>query len=232
MATPKRGPRLGSGPAHQEMILANLASDLFRHGRVRTTVAKAKTLRPYAERLITKAKRGDLHARRQVLSKLRDRDVVAYLFEDVGPRFADRDGGYTRILKLGPRRGDNAPMALIELVEQGEEHGDDVIEESKQGRMRGMFGRRRRRAVQPDAATGTLVDDLVDEDEDADLDDEQVADAIAQATGQRPDLATADADAEGDEPAGDDEDDDAVARADTEDDDESDAGAEDDPKNA
>lgn len=188
MATPKRGPRLGAGPAHQQLMLSNLASDLFRHGRVKTTVAKAKTLRPYAERLITKAKQGDLHARRQALSKLRDRDVVAYLFEDVGPRFADRDGGYTRILKLGPRRGDNAPMAIIELVEQGVEHGDDVIEESKQGRMRGLFGRRRRQR-QPEAAGAALFDDFADEaEEEEELDDEQVADAIAQATGQRPDL--------------------------------------------
>lgn len=116
MPAPKRGPRLGGGPAHQRQLLANLASDLFRHGQIRTTLAKAKLLRPYAERLLTKAKRGDLHARRQVLADLRDRDVVAYLFEEVAPRFADRDGGYTRILKLGPRKGDNAPMALIEQI--------------------------------------------------------------------------------------------------------------------
>ncbi len=126
MPTPKRGPRLGGGPAHQKHMMSNLASDLFRHGRIKTTEAKAKTLRPYAEKLITKAKAGDLPARRQVLSKLRDRDVVAYLFEDVAPRFADRNGGYTRILKLGPRAGDNAPMAIIELVEQGERAGEDV----------------------------------------------------------------------------------------------------------
>jgi large subunit ribosomal protein L17 len=142
MPTPKRGPRLGGGPSHQKQILANLASDLFRHGRVKTTLAKAKTLRPYAERLITKAKVGDLHNRRQVLAKLHDRDVVAYLFEEVAPRFADRSGGYTRILKLGPRPGDNTPMAIIELVVQGAESGDEVIEDAKVSRSRGLFGRR------------------------------------------------------------------------------------------
>ncbi len=175
MPTPKRGPRLGGGPAHQKLLLSNLASDLFRHGHVRTTEAKAKTLRPYAEKLITKAKQGDLHARRQVIAKLRDRDVVAYLFEDVAPRFADRDGGYTRILKVGPRRGDNAPMAIIELVERGEGSGEEAIEESKAGRSRGLFGRRRRTSDAPVGAGAPAID--VE-------DDEQVAAAIARATGQ------------------------------------------------
>lgn len=144
MPKPKRGPRLGAGPQHQKLMLANQASALFRHGRIRTTQTKAKQLRPYAEQLITKAKRGDMHARRQVLSKLRDRDVVAWLFEEVAPRFQDRNGGYTRIVKLGPRQGDNAPMALIELVEQAEASGDEAIEEAKRQRSRGLFGRLRR----------------------------------------------------------------------------------------
>lgn len=165
MPTPKKGPRLGAGPKHQKHMLANLARDLFTHGRIRTTHAKARTLRPYAERLITKAKRGDLHARRQVLSTLRDRDVVAYLFEDVAPRFADRPGGYTRILKLGPRPGDNAPMALIELVEQGSDAGEDVIEESKQRRSRGLFGRRRRRGGDDGARTYAGESDLEPDDD-------------------------------------------------------------------
>lgn len=186
MPTPKRGPRLGSGPAHQQLMLSGLASELFRHGRIRTTHAKAKLLRPYAERLITKAKRGDLHARRQVLAKLPDRDVVAYLFEEVAPRFAARDGGYTRILKLGPRKGDNAPMALIELVDRGTGSGDEVIEESKAGRSRGLFGRSRRTGAEAGAAT-TLTDSPEIDVED----DEQVAAAIAKATG----AAAADADA-------------------------------------
>jgi large subunit ribosomal protein L17 len=118
MPTPTRGPRLGGSAAHQKHILANLATELFRHGRITTTQAKARALRPYAERLITKAKRGDLHARRLVLAKLHDRDVVAHLFEAVAPRFKERDGGYTRILKLDPRKGDRAKMALIELVDR------------------------------------------------------------------------------------------------------------------
>jgi len=119
MPTPTRGPRLGGSAAHQKHILANLATELFRHGRITTTEAKARALRPYAERLITKGKRGDLHARRLVLAKLHDRDVVAHLFEEVAPRFKDRPGGYTRIRKLDPRKGDNARMALIELVADG-----------------------------------------------------------------------------------------------------------------
>jgi large subunit ribosomal protein L17 len=125
MPTPTRGPRLGGSAAHQKHILANLATELFRHGRITTTQAKARALRPYAERLITKAKRGDLHARRLVLAKLHDRDVVANLFEVVAPRFAEREGGYTRILKLDPRKGDRAKMALIELVDRDGGAGTD-----------------------------------------------------------------------------------------------------------
>jgi large subunit ribosomal protein L17 len=115
---PPRGPRLGSGPAHQRLMLGGLAAALFEHERVRTTEAKAKALRPVAERLITFAKRGDVHARRQVLRMVPDRDVVHRLFEEIAPRMADRGGGYTRILKLGPRKGDGAPMAQIELVDR------------------------------------------------------------------------------------------------------------------
>ena len=117
MPTPKKGPRLGGSPAHQKAILANLATSLFEHGAITTTEAKARVLRPYAERLITKAKRGDLHNRRQVLSVIRDKSVVHVLFTEIGPRFANRPGGYTRITKIGPRKGDNAPMAVIALVE-------------------------------------------------------------------------------------------------------------------
>jgi large subunit ribosomal protein L17 len=108
---------MGGGPAHERLMLANLASALFEHGRITTTESKAKRLRPYAEHLITFGKRGDLHARRQVLKRLNDKSVVHTLFEEIGPRYANRPGGYTRIVKLGPRKGDNAPMAIIELVE-------------------------------------------------------------------------------------------------------------------
>jgi large subunit ribosomal protein L17 len=117
MPTPTKGPRLGGGPAHERLMLANLATALFEHGRITTTEAKAKRLRPLAERLITFAKRGDLHARRRVLTVVRDKGVVHTLFTEIGPRYENRPGGYTRITKIGPRKGDNAPMAVIELVE-------------------------------------------------------------------------------------------------------------------
>lgn len=117
MPTPTKGPRLGGGPAHERLMMANLATALFEHGRITTTEAKAKRLRPLAERLITFAKRGDLAARRRVLTVVRDKDVVHVLFTEIGPRYQTRQGGYTRIVKVGPRKGDNAPMAVIELVE-------------------------------------------------------------------------------------------------------------------
>jgi large subunit ribosomal protein L17 len=117
MPTPTKGPRLGGSPAHEKLMLANLATSLFEHGRITTTEAKAKRLRPLAEKLVTFAKRGDLHARRQVMTTIRDKDVVHTLFAEIGPRFENRPGGYTRITKVGPRKGDNAPMAVIELVE-------------------------------------------------------------------------------------------------------------------
>ena len=117
MPTPAKGSRMGGSPSHERHMLANLATALFEHGRITTTEAKAKRLRPYAEHLITFGKRGDIHARRQVLKRLNDKSVVHHLFEEIGPRYENRPGGYTRIVKLGPRKGDNAPMAIIELVE-------------------------------------------------------------------------------------------------------------------
>jgi large subunit ribosomal protein L17 len=116
MPTPKKGARLGGSPAHQKLILSNLATALFEHGRITTTEAKARALRPVAERLITKAKKGDLHNRRLVLRTVRDKGVVHTLFTEIAPQFSERPGGYTRITKVGPRKGDNAPMAVIELV--------------------------------------------------------------------------------------------------------------------
>ena len=118
MPTPTKGPRLGGSSAHQRHILANLATALFEHGKITTTEAKARRLRPFAERLITFAKRGDLHARREVLTVVTDKGVVHTLFTEIGPSFAARDGGYTRITKVGPRKGDNAPLAVIELVRE------------------------------------------------------------------------------------------------------------------
>src|SRR3954449_6940247 len=116
MPTPKKGARLGGSPSHQRLIVSNLATALFEHGRITTTEAKARVLRPVAEKLITKAKRGDLHNRREVLKTIRDKSVVHVLFTEIAPSFAERPGGYTRITKIGPRKGDNAPMAVIELV--------------------------------------------------------------------------------------------------------------------
>jgi len=117
MPKPTKGKRLGGSPAHQKAILSNLATSLFEHGAITTTEAKARRLRPFAEKLISKAKRGDLHNRRQVMAVIRDKTIVHVLFTEIGPRYAQRPGGYTRITKLGPRKGDNAPMAVIELVE-------------------------------------------------------------------------------------------------------------------
>src|SRR5581483_4701562 len=144
MPAPTKGPRLGGGPAHERLILGNLATALFEHGRITTTEAKAKRLRPFAERLITFAKRGDLHARRRVLTVVHDKGVVHRLFTEIGPGLADRPGGYTRITKLGPRQGDAAPMAVIELVESVPAAQQVVTEAEQAGGTR--FARRRRPA--------------------------------------------------------------------------------------
>lgn len=118
MPKPTKGPRLGGSSSHQKALLANLATSLFEHGRIKTTEPKARALRPYAEKLITHAKKGELHNRREVMKKIRDKDVVHVLFAEIGPFFADREGGYTRIIKVENRKGDNAPMAVIELVRE------------------------------------------------------------------------------------------------------------------
>src|SRR3954449_2749762 len=176
MPTPTKGPRLGGGPQHQRLLLSNLATALFEHGRITTTQAKAKALRPVAERLITFAKRGDIHARRQVLTVVRDKDVVHTLFAEIGPRFTERAGGYTRITKIGPRKGDNAPMAVIELVE-GATIAQQAVGEAEQARG-SRFARRRRptgatagaaraRAAEAEtaAAVAADVDELVAEEQ-------------------------------------------------------------------
>lgn len=143
MPVPTKGRHLGGSPSHERLMLANLATALFRHDRITTTVTKAKRLRPLAERLITKAKRGDLHARRQVLTVVRDRDVSTKLFDEIAPRYTARHGGYTRIVKTGPRRGDSAPMAIIELVEP--------LTEPPAGRPTPGAGGGRRRAAQQES---------------------------------------------------------------------------------
>jgi large subunit ribosomal protein L17 len=148
MPTPTKGPRLGGSPAHERHIMANLATALFEHGKITTTEAKARRLRPVAERLITFAKRGDLHARRQVLTTVTDRSVVHTLFADIAPTFADRDGGYTRITKIGPRKGDNAPLAVVELVTEEQESR----QQQRRRRARRTQPAARPRRAQPAAA--------------------------------------------------------------------------------
>jgi len=156
MPTPTKGPRLGGSPAHQRLMLANLATSLFEHGRITTTEAKAKRLRPYAEKLVTFAKRGDLHARRQVMTVIRDKDVVHTLFAEIGPRFENRPGGYTRIVKIGPRKGDNAPMAIIELVE-GRTVAQEAVGEAERAR-----GTRFAAGAGAASAAGEVTADSVD----------------------------------------------------------------------
>ena len=162
MPQPKRGYALGSNPSHHRLMLRNLAESLFEHERIRTTEAKAKALRPYAERLITKAKKGTVHHRRQVLGDIENRAVVHKLFDDIGPRFSERNGGYTRILKLGQRAGDGAPMALIELVEGPAVRTGDASEASR--RRRGL--RRPRRPSEETPAAAATDEEAADEDTD------------------------------------------------------------------
>ena len=158
MPQPKKGPSLGSDPKHQRLMLRNLARSLFEHERLKTTETKAKLLRPYAERLITKAKHGTIHDRRQVLSLIEDRDVVHKLFSDIGPRFSERNGGYTRVLKLGSRSGDGAEMAVIELVEEASPGAAAPSEEAS----------RRRRLRRPARRRGAASDAGQTADADAD----------------------------------------------------------------
>ena len=163
MPQPTKGPRLGGSPAHQRLILANLATSLFQHGKITTTEAKAKRLRPYAERLITKAKRGDLHNRREIQKVIRDRETVHRLMHEIGPFFADRNGGYTRITKTVPRQGDNAPMAVIELIAQ-----KTVTDEADRARRVAGSQQRRGAAPSPSAAEATGVAEAAPDETPAD----------------------------------------------------------------
>ncbi|MCW2909688.1 MAG: ribosomal protein [Actinomycetia bacterium] len=159
MPTPTKGRRLGGSAAHQRHLLANLATALFEHGKITTTEAKARRLRPYAERLITFAKRGDLSARREVLTVVTDKGVVHTLFTEIGPQFATREGGYTRITKIGPRKGDNAPLAVIELVQ-----------EETEAKPRRRRGRRPQAAGRPAAAPAGETTEVADADATAEAD--------------------------------------------------------------
>ena len=170
MPTPTKGPRLGGGPAHERLMLANLATALFEHGKITTTEAKAKRLRPLTERLITFAKRGDLAARRKVMTVIRDKSVVHELFSEIGPQYAGRPGGYTRITKIGPRKGDNAPMAVIELVEPMLEQ---VVAEATGATRRAAKERDEEPAAAPDVAEDA-VEDVTEDAAD------EVADEVAE----------------------------------------------------
>jgi large subunit ribosomal protein L17 len=195
MPTPTKGRRLGGSAAHQRHLLANLATALFEHGKITTTEAKARRLRPYAERLITFAKRGDLSARREVLTVVTDKGVVHTLFTEIGPQFATREGGYTRITKIGPRKGDNAPLAVIELVQ-----------EEAEAKPRRRRGRRPQAAARPAAAPSAQAADAADADapvaedaaaEDTAVDDTAVDDTAAEDTVAEDETASDDsADAE------------------------------------
>jgi large subunit ribosomal protein L17 len=175
MPQPTKGPRLGGSPAHQRLILANLATALFEHGRITTTEAKARRLRPYAERLITKAKRGDLHNRREIMKMIRDKSVVHRLIVEIGPFFADRNGGYTRITKTLPRKGDNAPMAVIELVSQ-----KTVVSEADRARRVAGSQQRQQDAAAPAVPAAepgpTAEENTVDEAEGSSATDTEVTD--------------------------------------------------------
>jgi large subunit ribosomal protein L17 len=194
MPKPTKGPRLGGSSSHQKALLANLATSLFEHGRIKTTETKARALRPYAEKLITHAKKGTLHNRREVLKKIRDKDVVHTLFADIGPFYSDRNGGYTRIIKVEARKGDNAPMAVIELVRE-----KTVTDEANRARRAGASKAAAKKAapvaaaaapqaaVEPEAAEGPTVDEaeeaLAEEQTtgeslaDVEAEDEGIADA-------------------------------------------------------
>jgi large subunit ribosomal protein L17 len=168
MPTPTKGARLGGSPAHEKLILSNLATSLFEHGAITTTAAKAKRLQPLAESMITKAKRGDLNSRRQVMKRIKDKSVVHVLFTEIGERYADRPGGYTRITKLGPRKGDNAPMVKIELVEA-------LADSPKAKKTAAKKAPAKKAAEKPAVAE---ADDVEDE-KVQDVQDEKVEDVVA-----------------------------------------------------
>jgi large subunit ribosomal protein L17 len=187
MPKPTKGPRLGGSSSHQKAILANLATSLFEHGRIKTTEPKARALRPYAEKLITHAKKGTLHNRREVMKKIRDKDVVHTLFAEIGPFFSDRAGGYTRIIKVEARKGDNAPMAVIELVR--EKTVTSEADRARRSRAGGDIGSSAgaskkaaapvaaaaapQAAVEPEAAVGPVEEETIEE---VKAEDEAIAD--------------------------------------------------------
>jgi large subunit ribosomal protein L17 len=188
MPKPTKGPRLGGSSSHQKALLANLATSLFEHGRIKTTEPKARALRPYAEKLITHAKKGTLHNRREVMKKIRDKDVVHALFAEIGPHFADREGGYTRIIKVEARKGDNAPMAVIELVQEktvtSEADRARRVKASKASETAAPVAAAAapQAAVEPEAAEGPTAEEVVAEVEETTIEAaEPAAEAEAEA---------------------------------------------------
>ena len=163
MPKPTKGPRLGGSSSHQKALLANLATSLFEHGRIKTTEPKARALRPYAEKLITHARKGTLHNRREVMKKIRDKDVVHTLFAEIGPFFADREGGYTRIIKVEARKGDNAPMAVIELVREKIVTNEANRARASKAAAPVAAAAAPQAAVEPEAAVGPSDDEVQDE---------------------------------------------------------------------
>ena len=193
MPKPTKGPRLGGSSSHQKALLANLATSLFEHGRIKTTEPKARALRPYAEKLITHAKKGSLHNRREVMKKIRDKDIVHALFAEIGPFFADRSGGYTRIIKVEARKGDNAPMAVIELVRE-----KTVTDEANRARRAAASKKAApakaapaEEAVAEEAVTEAPAEETVDEvkAEDAAIEEAQTAEAEAEVETETEDKA-------------------------------------------
>jgi large subunit ribosomal protein L17 len=193
MPKPTKGPRLGGSSSHQKALLANLATSLFEHGRIKTTEPKARALRPYAEKLITHAKKGTLHNRREVLKKIRDKDVVHTLFAEIGPFFADRNGGYTRIIKVEARKGDNAPMAVIELVREktvtSEANRARRASASKKAEQPLAAAAAPQAAVEPEAAEGPTEAESVEavEAEDAGIEAGQDAEAAEEVAEEKAD---------------------------------------------
>jgi len=199
MPKPTKGPRLGGSSSHQKAILANLATSLFEHGRIKTTEPKARALRPYAEKLITHAKKGTLHNRREVMKKIRDKDVVHTLFAEIGPFFADRNGGYTRIIKVEARKGDNAPMAVIELVREKTVTSEATRAAKAAAKKSAPVAAAAapQAAVEPEETVGPEAEDSIEavEAEDAGIADAQTAEA-ADEVAEEADEASAEEQAE------------------------------------
>jgi large subunit ribosomal protein L17 len=199
MPKPTKGPRLGGSSSHQKAILANLATALFEHGRIKTTEPKARALRPYAEKLITHAKKGALHNRREVMKKIRDKDVVHTLFAEIGPFFAERNGGYTRIIKVEPRKGDNAPMAVIELVREQTVTSEANRARRSAGAQKTAAAAAPQAAVEPEATEGPADEASVEDAQDAEAIEEDAAIEDSQTAEAEAEVAEESADADADE---------------------------------